>query len=258
MFQSKIKSVLLSFIAFCCVHFVAQGQESDLSAMRSYQMSMPRVSGAFAKYDTKLRQEFKQQQLNYDASEIYLRSFKAQNELEVWVRNDNEDTFKLFKTYKICALSGILGPKRAEGDRQVPEGLYFITDFNPKSDFYLSMFVNYPNYADRMKGDVNRLGGDIYIHGGCLTVGCVPLTDAVIEEVYTLCLNARLNGEANIPIHIFPTRFDKKGLNYLGREYKAETNKQLFWVNLKSAYDYFERYKMILPVMYDQQGKYVF
>jgi murein L,D-transpeptidase YafK len=233
-------------------------RSGDVTALKSYQYSMPRVSAALMKYEQSLRKEFKQKNLNYDASEVYVRSFKSQNEMEVWVRNYDQDTFTLFKTYKICALSGVLGPKRVEGDRQVPEGLYFITDFNPKSDFHLSMYVNYPNYSDRLLSDPVKPGGDIYIHGGCFTVGCMPLTDEVIQEVYTLCLNARLNGQTNIPIHIFPTRFDKAGLNFLGREYKHETNKQKFWVNLKSAYDYFERTHTILPVMYDEEGKYVF
>lgn len=241
--------------------FVAEAKpprSGDVTALKSYQYSMPRVSAALMKYEQSLRKEFKQKNLNYDASEVYVRSFKSQNEMEVWVRNNDQDTFTLFKTYKICALSGVLGPKRVEGDRQVPEGLYFITDFNPKSDFHLSMYVNYPNYSDKLLSDPVKPGGDIYIHGGCFTVGCMPLTDDVIQEVYTLCLNSRLNGQTNIPIHIFPTKFDKAGLNFLGREYKHETNKQRFWVNLKSAYDYFERTHTILPVMYDEEGKYVF
>lgn len=236
----------------------AQAQFTDVNTVRSYQMSMPRVATAFSKYDNVLRSEFRSKGLEYPANNVYIRSFKAQNELEVWVKNKNADTFALFKKYKVCALSGVLGPKRAEGDRQVPEGLYFLADFNPKSDFYLSMLVNYPNYSDQILSHQVKPGGDIYVHGGCLTVGCIPMTDEGIQEIYTLCLSARLNGQTNIPYHIFPTRFDKAGLNFLGREYRHEIDKQKFWVNLKSAYDYFERNHNILPVMYDEQGRYVF
>lgn len=258
--MNLVKSIAKMGVLLCALlaGSDAVAQIMDVKALRNYQLSMPRVSAAMAKYDNVLRAEFKKKNLNYDSSELYLRSFKSQNELEIWVRNNDSDTFTLFKTYKICALSGILGPKRAEGDRQVPEGLYFITDFNPRSEFYLSMYVNYPNFSDRLLSDQSRPGGDIYIHGGCFTIGCMPMTDDVIQEIYTVCLNSRLNGQTNIPIHIFPTRFDKNGLNFLGREYKQEVHKQKFWVNLKSAYDYFERTRTLLPVMYDPQGKYVF
>ncbi|WP_124636700.1 murein L,D-transpeptidase family protein [Taibaiella sp. KBW10] len=254
----NINRIFSILFIFCLCAGTVQAQLTDVNTVRSYQMSMPRVSAAFSKYDNILRSEFKNKGLNYPANNIYIRSFKAQNELEVWVKNNNADTFSLFKKYKVCALSGVLGPKRAEGDRQVPEGLYFLADFNPKSDFYLSMLVNYPNYSDKILSHQEKPGGDIYMHGGCLTVGCIPMTDEGIQEIYTLCLSTRLNGQTNIPYHIFPTRFDKAGLNFLGREYRHEVDKQKFWVNLKSAYDYFERNKNILPVMYDEQGRYVF
>ena len=232
---------------------------AQTDAVKNYQLASPRVSKAFSKFDTQLAKAFKEKGLNYPAENLLLRSFKAQNELEIWAKNNDQDTFTLFKTYKVCALSGQLGPKRYEGDRQVPEGLYFISNFNPNSDFHLSMLVNYPNYSDMiLTQDQKRPGGDIYIHGGCLTVGCLPMTDEGIQEIYTLCLNTYINGETNIPVQIFPTRFDRTGLNFLGREYKSDVEKQKFWINLKTAYDYFEKYRKILPVMYNQEGKYLF
>lgn len=230
----------------------------DESVIRSSQMSTPRVSNAFNKFDNKLKAEFRSKGFNYPADNVYIRSFKAQNELELWVKNKDADTFSLFKTYKVCALSGMLGPKRVEGDRQVPEGLYFLTTYNPNSDFHLSMLVNYPNYSDMILGNKAKLGGDIYIHGGCLTVGCLPMTDEGIQEIYTICLGARMNGDNNIPVQIFPTIFNKAGLNFLGKEYKVDTEKQKFWINLKAAYDYFEVNKNPAPVMYNEEGKYIF
>ncbi len=178
--------------------------------------------------------------------------------MELWARDSDTAQYTLLKHYRVCALSGVLGPKRCEGDRQVPEGLYFIDDFNPKSDFHLSMLINYPNYSDLMMGDKKRPGGDVYIHGGCFTIGCLPMTDDIIQELYVVCLNARLNGQQYIPVHIFPVRFDRKGLNYLGRNFASDTAKQQFWVNLKAGYDYFERNKKLLPVMYTPDGKYSF
>jgi len=151
----------------------------------------------------------------------------------------------------------VLGPKRAEGDRQVPEGYYFIDDFNPKSDYYLSMLLNYPNFVDNIKGGKIRKGGDIYIHGGCVTVGCLPLTDDGVQWLYVLCLNARINGQENIPVHIFPTRLNKNGWSFLTREYVHYPESQEFWQSLKAGYDYFEKNHRLLPVMYSADGKYV-
>jgi murein L,D-transpeptidase YafK len=232
--------------------------QSDNSLFKSYQMGAPRVAKAYAQYNENLKKAFEAKGLAYPPSDVYIRSFKAHNEFEVWVKNPDVDTYTLFKEYKICALSGSLGPKRWEGDRQVPEGLYFISDFNPKSDFYLSMLLNYPNYSDLILGNKSTPGGDIYIHGGCMTVGCLPMKDEGIQEIYTLCLNAKLNGQNNIPVHVFPVRFNKAGINFLGREYAEDTTKQKFWINLKAGYDYFEKNRMILPVMYTPEGKYVF
>lgn len=226
---------------------------------QNFQLNMDRVRLANQKNEQNLKSLFKQKGIKFPCAHIYLRSFKSTNEMELYARNSMADTFTFIKKYNVCALSGILGPKRWEGDRQVPEGFYFIEDFNPRSNYHLSLLLNYPNYSDLLNAyDKSHPGGDIYIHGGCMTVGCLPMTDNVIEEIYTLCMQARTAGQMYIPVHIFPLRFDEKGLNFLGREYKNEDVKQKFWVNLKRAYDYFEATKKIPPVMYDSQGNYIF
>ncbi len=255
MMQPSFRSVLLCALA--SVFFLTANAQDDIQTFRNFQFSFSRVSQAWMKNNDTLAKQFKDKGLAYPSGDIFLRSFKSQNEMELWARDSDTAEYKLVKTYRICALSGILGPKRYEGDRQVPEGFYFIEDFNPKSDFHLSLLLNYPNYSDMINGDKKKPGGDIYIHGGCVTVGCVPMTDPVIQEIYTLCLNAKLSGETYIPVHIYPLRFDKVGLNYLGKTYADDTTKQRFWVNLKAGYDYFERYHKIQPVMYTPDGKYV-
>lgn len=247
---------LLSLTAFALS--VPSLAQDDATTFRNFQFSFTRVSQAWMKYNDTVSRMFQSKGLAYPPHQIYIRSFKSNNEMELWGRNDDTSAFTLVKTYRVCALSGILGPKRVEGDRQVPEGLYFIDDFNPKSEFYLSMLINYPNYSDMVHGDKKKPGGDIYIHGGCVTVGCLPLTDQFIQELYVLCLNAKLNGQNYIPVHIFPTRFDRTGLNFLGRSYQDDIEKQKFWVNLKAGYDYFEQTKKLLPVMYTTDGRYVF
>ena len=224
----------------------------------SVQHSFERVKTAASKNEPAMKKMFADKNITYPCPNILFRVFKSTNDFEMWARNSIADTFVLIKNYKICALSGILGPKRYEGDKQVPEGFYFIEDFNPKSNYHLAMLLNYPNYSDMMIGDKEHPGGDIRIHGKCMTVGCMPMTDEFIEEIYAICVASRTNGELNIPVQIYPLRFTQKGLDYLGREYKNEEGKHRFWVNMKRAYDYFEATHKTLPVMYDDKGDYAF
>lgn len=251
-----LRSVFL-FLLACTFAFPASAQD-DASTFKNFQFSFNRVSQAYGRYNDTLRKLFEAQKIPYPCKDIYIRFFKAHNEGELWARASDTGTYKLIKHYRMCALSGTLGPKRWEGDRQVPEGFYFIDDFNPKSDFYLSLLLNYPNYADLVNGDKSKPGGNIYIHGGCVTVGCLPMTDPVIMEIYTLCMSARLAGQNNIPVHIYPLRFDRRGLDFLGREYGSDTTKQRFWVNMKREYDYFETNRRLKPVLYSPDGRYIF
>lgn len=110
----------------------------------------------------------------------------------------NKDLFRLIKDYQICSLSGELGPKRQQGDLQVPEGFYWIDRFNPASNFYLSLGINYPNQFDRILGKSGELGGDIFIHGGCVTIGCIPITDDKIKELYLIAVEAKSNGQDGV------------------------------------------------------------
>ena len=230
--------------------------QNDSINFRNAQFTSGRVAESWKKFNDTLGKEFKKKNIAYPPKDIYLRAFKSQNEMELWARNNESSEYKLIKTYHICAISGSLGPKRMQGDRQVPEGYYFIEEFNNKSDYYLSLLLNYPNYSDQLSGSP-KTGGDIYIHGGCVTVGCLPMTDPGIQELYTACLNARLNGQQYIPVHIFPTRLTKNGISYLNKEYANDPGRQQFWTTLKTGYEYFEKNHKLLPVMYTPDGKYV-
>ena len=94
---------------------------------------------------------------------VLIRIFKAESELEVWKQKDN-GRFYLFKTYPICSYSGGLGPKIEQGDRQAPEGFYSVSldGMNPRSKYYLSFDVGFPNAYDRAHG---RTGSNIMVHG---------------------------------------------------------------------------------------------
>ena len=68
----------------------------------------------------------------------------------------------------------------------MPEGFYELDWFNPQSNFFLSLHINYPNASDRILGSRKNPGGDIFLHGSCASIGCIPITDDGIKEVIGL------------------------------------------------------------------------
>lgn len=172
--------------------------------------------------------------LPYPVDEVYLRAFKQERELEVWAGKKGKP-LTLVKRYPFCAASGELGPKRREGDLQVPEGLYEVPEFNPGSNFHLSMKVSYPNASDRVRSDAKRPGGLIYLHGSCASIGCIAIEDGPIEEVYLLARDARVRP---IRFDIFPMRLTDAAVGALDGSPHAP-----FWNELKPAFDAFETSK---------------
>jgi hypothetical protein len=164
-----------------------------------------------------IKRLFHERGIRYPAAEVFIRIFKRERSLELWVRPNEGERFELLKTYTICALAGELGPKRREGDNQVPEGFYAVDFFNPRSDYHLSLHVDYPNVRDRLEHPGASLGGDIFIHGGCNSAGCLALTDEGIMELYWVAVEARSVGQQRIPVHIFPARLEDADLEQLQR-----------------------------------------
>jgi murein L,D-transpeptidase YafK len=166
-------------------------------------------------------------------SPTLIRAFKKEGELELW-KADSQGEYKLLKTYPICRWSGQLGPKKNEGDRQVPEGFYSITpqSMNPNSSFYLSFNVGYPNAFDRSLG---RDGSLIMVHGSCSSRGCFAMTDQQIAEIYAVTRESFSGGQQAIQMQSFPFRFTPQNL----ARYRADDNLP-FWKNLKEGSDHFE------------------
>lgn len=196
------------------------------------QLRYPRVREARDVCDTTWQQRFRAHRLTYPPHEIYLRAFKLEEILEVWVKEG--DHWIRLASYPFCASSGTLGPKHKQGDGQIPEGLYFIDRFNPASRFHLSLGINYPNASDRIRGHATRPGGDIFIHGACVTIGCIPITDAYIQELYWLAVQAKSSGQEKIPVHIFPFRFGLPWSDY------APIGVHGLWRELEAVYRVFE------------------
>ena len=144
---------------------------------------------------------------------------KSERKLYLYRIENGQET--LAKTYQIALGNSPVGHKKRQGDGATPEGDYYITHKNPKSNFYLSLGVSYPNIKDAdaglKSGLINqaqhkaitsainskakppqntKLGGDIFIHGGGAakllglvrdwTLGCVALENEDIKELFDL------------------------------------------------------------------------
>jgi murein L,D-transpeptidase YafK len=230
------------------------------SAQTSYinMKSSGKMTSGVSKIEDTLRKQFEQKKLVWPPQEVYVRSFKYDRELEVWVKGNQKDAYKLFKSYRVCMQSGTIGPKRFEGDYQMPEGFYYINEFNPNSNYHLALGINYPNASDKMLSDGLHPGNDIYIHGGCVSIGCIAISDKPIEELYVLANYAKDNGQDFIPVHVFPVKYNvKKSFEYLAQATKANQPLQHFAVTLKAAYDYFEDKKQLPLIMVNKKGEYI-
>ncbi len=210
--------------------------------------SSQRAEKAIKQNQVTLKKHFEQQQLTWGAA-VHIRIYKATNELEVWVAKGAG--FELFKNYPICTYSGKLGPKQATGDLQSPEGFYFVkpAQLNPWSQFHLSFNLGYPNAYDRSHG---RTGSALMVHGDCVSIGCYAMTDALIEEIYTVMVAAFEAGQPFIRVHAFPFRMTADNMRA-----HQDSNWLPFWQNLKAGYDYFEQHNRP-PNVEVAGGKYVF
>ncbi|HTR29802.1 MAG TPA: L,D-transpeptidase family protein [Puia sp.] len=249
--------VLLTGIFFTAGTLSAQNAAATLHFL-DYQRSIPKVLDLLNRKEDTLIRQFREKGLVWPARYIYLRSFKYDSQLEVWVKNSKEEKYQLFKTFKVCAMAGTLGPKRMAGDYQVPEGFYYINEFNPKSEYHLSLGLNYPNESDNILSDSVHPGGDIYIHGSCVTTGCIPITDAQIEELYVLAVHAKDMGEDFIPVHIFPVNFSNpRSVEYLNKYLQTFPEYATFARSMRSAFNYFEKYREVPFALVNGKGEYV-
>lgn len=198
----------------------------------------------------KLKRQAKQEHLRI-GSPVFIRIFKQEQALEVWLKRPGQKTYGLFKVYPICNWSGKLGPKLQEGDLQSPEGFYHVGmgDLNPNSSYHLSFNLGFPNAYDQ---HYERTGSYLMVHGGCSSKGCYAMTDESIEEIYVTLEAAFINGQAAVPVHIFPFRMTEENMR---RYYDPQWLS--FWYNLKRGYDIFE-YSDIPPQTMAINGQYMF
>ena len=167
------------------------------------------------------------------SSPMLIRAYKKEAELEIW-KMKSDGQYALLKTYPICRWSGQLGPKRTEGDMQVPEGFYAITpgQLNPNSHYYLAFNVGYPNAYDRAYG---RTGGSVMVHGVCSSAGCFSMTDKQVDDIYAIGRDALRGGQREIQLQSYPFHMTAENM----AKYRLDPN-IAFWKELKNGADHFE------------------
>lgn len=222
------------------------------------QKKYPRVRTAIAEKEELIKENLLEHGLTVDNMHILITVFKEEKELIIYAAPKGSNTFTPVSVYPVCALSGGPGPKRKQGDYQIPEGFYHIDRFNPSSNFYLSLGINYPNSSDKKKSTAANLGGDIFIHGSCVTIGCLPMTDDLIKEIYLYAAYARDNDQRNIHVYIYPFRMTDENTKRYERAYQTDTKLISFWQNIREGYLLFEKEKKALQVKTTSTGDYQF
>jgi len=218
------------------------------------QLRYSRVRQAKANTEAKWAKRAEIAGISWPAKRVYLRLFKEEAKLEAWAENAS-GKYILLHSWEVCAMSGYAGPKQRRGDLQVPEGLYIIDRFNPYSNFHLSVRMSYPNLADQRTSPYrnNDLGGQIYLHGDCVSIGCAALTDEYAEELYWLLVQARGQGQTEIPIHAFPCEMTAGNMQKLTQDEDAHL---ALWNQLRVFYDYFNREHKVPKHQITAEGHY--
>src|SRR5271166_5564588 len=176
------------------------------------------------------------------SSPVLIRAYKKEAEFEIW-KMKSDGQYALLKTYPMCRWSGQLGPKKREGDMQVPEGFYPIApgQMNPNSHYYLAFNVGYPNAYDRALG---RTGGSVMVHGVCSSAGCFSMTDEQVADIYAIARESFAGGQREIQLQSYPFHMTAENM----AKFRLDPNID-FWKDLKNGSDHFEVTKAESPVL---------
>ncbi|MEK6304166.1 MAG: L,D-transpeptidase [Acidobacteriota bacterium] len=120
---------------------------------------------------------------------------------------------EVVRVYRIGLGSNPKPDKVRQGDGCTPEGEFYVCSKNPKSSYYLSLGLSYPNEEDAERGHREKLiskgqrdqivrairrqtcppwntklGGEVFIHGNGSssdwTLGCVALDNENVKELF--------------------------------------------------------------------------
>jgi hypothetical protein len=160
----------------------------------------------------RLEPQFQAAGIPYPPARLTFVAVKDERLLEVYAANDAGE-FRFICSYPVLAASGVAGPKLREGDRQVPEGVYCLRELNPNSLYHLSLWIDYPSSFDRARAlEEGREdpGGEIMIHGGAASRGCLAVGDPAAEDLFVL---AALTGVDNVTVVLTPVDFRTRSLD---------------------------------------------
>lgn len=248
-----VVSNVLTFIVFA---FAVLASEDPPATGRIDEPE--RVIAARTAHEAALVEKVEALGLAWPPRELYVRMFKDERAVEVWV-GDGRAPLELLETFAECGQSGVIGPKAQRGDLQVPEGFYVVRRLNPWSPGLLSLQLDYPNDADRARrarrhaamatsrAGASRspavppppLGGDIAVHGTCISTGCIAIDDAPIEQLYLLALEPQRRGNT-IRVHVFPTRMEPARIEAI-LDATDDIHVVKLWTSMIPAYHAFER-----------------
>lgn len=223
-------------------------------SFREKQMNFTRVREAYTAKKKIVDKTLDGHSISRDSLRIYLRAFKTEKKIELWAKNTSDIVFVKIKEFSICELSGDVGPKRRYRDLQVPEGFYHISDLNPYSRYFLSMEINYPNASDSIRGVRGHLGNEIFIHGSCVSSGCLAMTDDKIKELFVYCIEAYNSGQKEIGLTIFPAQLNDANYSGLISRYSKSKDKISLWADLKKSYDLFNQTRVQPTVKFLKDG----
>ncbi len=201
----KVVVLMLAVIILAagCIYF---GVEEWWQTIYFRSRGMRTVEDVIQKFgpaaDAEWQRKFAAAGIAYPPAELTLIALKQEKILEVWATAGSAR--HCVASWPILAASGKAGPKLRQGDLQVPEGFYRLAGLNPNSSFHLSMKINYPNEFDLQKATAEgRLepGGDIFIHGRAVSIGCLAMGDPVIEQLFVLVQRV---GYKNVEVLMLP------------------------------------------------------
>jgi murein L,D-transpeptidase YafK len=182
-------------------------QNVPLHAMASKVTLSKAIDQVIQRYglpsEPQLKSFFSKARVSYPPQKVTLLAFKKEKNIQLWAKDSNK-SWRFIHTYPLTAFSGRLGPKLKENDLQIPEGIYSLAAFNPKSAHHLSIMVDYPNSFDRLKAIMDgrkKLGNNIFLHGKASSVGCLAVGDKAIDQLFML---GRRVGLENIQLIIAP------------------------------------------------------
>jgi hypothetical protein len=183
--------ISLCIFALCAVAFrahLAAQLTNATHTMTSEKTVADRLTEFGHVVHARLGPRFREIDVRYPPKKLVLVGLKQERQLELWV-SEGSHHFRFLKSYPILAASGTAGPKLKQGDRQVPEGIYKIESLNPNSHYHVALRVNYPNDFDKEHANLDGrtdLAGDIMIHGGAASIGCLAMGDPAAEDLFVL------------------------------------------------------------------------